>query len=233
MHVAIVDDEESARAQLRSCLDELSKQESLEVIIEEFSSGTALLGAYHGEFDIIFLDIEMPGMNGIETAKAIRESDQNVMIVFATAMASYAVRGYEVEAFDFMVKPLNPFSFALKMKRAINRLRTKAADAVLVKQEGDFYHLRVQDIRYLEAFGHYTIFHTVNGDYREYCTFKDAISRIHSKAFASCNRCYYVNMNYITTIRKGMACLGETELLISRPQRRSFLDTYSSYLGGK
>ena len=233
MHVAIVDDEETARAQLQACLAELSKQENLEIDVEEFGGGNALIGTFRSQFDIIFLDCEMSDLNGIETAKAIREIDQNVMIIFVTAMARYAVRGYEVEAFDFMVKPLNPFSFALKMKRAVNRLRSRSANSVLVRQDGDIYNLRVQDIRYLEASGHYTVFHTVSGEYREYCTFKEAMSRLHSGVFASCNRCYYVNLNYVSAIKKNMVCLGEEMLLISRPQRHAFLDAYASYLRGE
>lgn len=233
LHVAIVDDEEVARRQLRECLDFLSEKEGISVVAEEFSSGVALLDKYEPRYDVLFLDIEMPGINGLETAKSLRELDNAVMLIFVTNMAHYAVMGYEVEAFDFMVKPVSPYSFALKMKRALGRLCVKESDAVLIRHEGNLINVRSSDIRYLEAQGHYTLFHTVDATYREYCTFKEAIARLNSSKFAFCNRCYYVNMSYVRSICKDMVYLGEEGLIISRPQRRAFLAAYALYLGGK
>lgn len=176
----------------------------------------------------------MPNINGIDTCKSIRKIDKNVMIIFITNMPQYALAGYEVEAFDFMVKPINTYSFNLKMTRALPRLNSNIGSTIQIKHEREMISVNTNDILYLEAQGHYVIFHLKDRDISEYCTLKEAKERIHSSNFTYCNRCYYVNLHYITHIHKDEVYLGkDIRLLISRPQRKAFLDYYSAYLGGK
>lgn len=111
--IAIVEDNEKERAYIRSCLDEISKQEEIPLHVEEFSSGTAFLGNYQPVYDIVLMDIEMPVMNGMETARMLRKIDETVLLLFVTNMSQYAVQGYDVDALDFIVKPINPYSFAI------------------------------------------------------------------------------------------------------------------------
>lgn len=232
--IAIVDDELLSRQTIKKQLDAFLNEKGISFQVAEFDDGSTFLGNYSPIYDLIFMDIEMPNINGIDACKSIRKIDTNVMIIFVTNMPQYAIAGYEVEAFDFMVKPINSFSFALKMGRAIPRLNNNKGSNIQIRHDREIISINTNDILYLESQGHYVIFHLKDRDIEEYCTLKEAKSRIHTPNFAQCNRCYYINLHYITHIYKDTVHLGEdVQLLISRPQRRTFLDEYAAYLGGK
>ena len=122
IRIAIVEDERRERAHLRDCLAYMAEKEQLEFDIVEFGSGEEFLGGYQPVYDIVLMDIELPGINGMETAMALRRMDAFVLLVFVTNMVQYAVSGYEVNALNYILKPVNRFDFALKMNKAISRL---------------------------------------------------------------------------------------------------------------
>ena len=101
IHVAIVEDESKAREALKACLAYVAERNQTEIQITEFVSGTAFLGGYQPIYDIVLMDIEMPGMNGMETAKALRKMDAAVILIFVTNLTQYAIMGYEVDALSY------------------------------------------------------------------------------------------------------------------------------------
>ena len=93
IRVAIVEDDGAERERLRNCLRWVEESEGLQLHVTEFPSGTAFIGSFEGGYDLIFMDIEMPGMNGMETARALRKMDASVLLIFVTNMAQYAIAG--------------------------------------------------------------------------------------------------------------------------------------------
>ena len=110
-HIAIVEDEAEFSMQLQTFLEQYQKEETIRFKISVFHSGEELLKEYQPVYDVILLDIEMPGINGMDAAAKLRESDQEVVLMFITNIASYAIRGYEVGALDFVMKPLTYYAF--------------------------------------------------------------------------------------------------------------------------
>lgn len=125
-HIAIVEDEEEFRGQLQEYLRQYEKENQLSFQISVFEDGTEILENYKNEYDMILLDIQMPKLNGMDAAEFIREKDEDVVIMFITNMAQYAIRGYSVGALDFIMKPITYYTFAMKMTRAIKRVEKKA-----------------------------------------------------------------------------------------------------------
>lgn len=233
IQIAIIEDQEQERSRIRSCLHMLEEQEGLQLAISEFSSGDAFLRSEESAFDIVLMDIEMPGRDGLETARILRQSDPLVIIIFITNLAQYAVKGYEVEALDFIIKPVNHHSFLLKMQRAIARTAKRADDYVPIRRERETSYIRASSVRYLEVSGHYVIYHTTTGDIKEYTTLKEAERKLKQPFFVRCNQCYLVNLRYVTAVRKNMVLLDADELMISRPQKKNFLLALSEFLGGR
>lgn len=233
IEIAIVDDREEERARIRECLDYLTKTEGIEFGITEFSTGMAFIGNYRPEYDIVFMDIEMPGMNGIDTARDLRRLDPGVILIFVTDMAQYAIQGYEVEALDYILKPINKFSFAIKVRRAVARTVKRNDEYIQIRTEGETYSVRIAAIKYLEVTGHYVIFHTTDGDYTEYTTLKEAYARINREYFVHCSRSYLVNLKHVTSVNRDKVTVGEDELIISRPQKKAFLSALSDFMGGR
>ena len=232
IRIAIVEDERRERAHLRDCLAYMAEKEQLEFDIVEFGSGEEFLGGYQPVYDIVLMDIELPGINGMETAKALRRLDSFVLLVFVTNMVQYAVSGYEVDALNYILKPVNRFDFALKMNKAISRTAKRTEKSVQMRAGKDLYMLPVAAIRYLEVDGHYIVYHTTEGDYSEYITRKEAEKKLNKPYFVRCNRCYLVNLKYVSAVRDDVVQVGRDELLISRPQKKAFLNALAVFIGG-
>ena len=233
IRVAIVEDDGAERERLRACLRWLEESEGLRFHVTEFSSGTAFIGSFEPGYDLVFMDIEMPGMDGMETARALRKMDASVLLIFVTNMAQYAIAGYEVDALDFILKPVNRYSFAIKMKRAAARIPKRIEEYVTVKTEGELRQLPIASVRWLDIDGHYVVYHTADGDFEEYGTLKEAYGKLNRPSFVFVNRSCLVNLYHVSAVSKNSVTVGDRQLDISRPQRKSFLAAMSDFMGGR
>ena len=230
--IAIVEDDKKERLRIKECLDYITAQEDVQLNISEFSNGLEFLGNYKPIYDIVLMDIEMPGMNGMEAAHALRKIDKTVILIFVTNLAQYAVQGYEVEAMDFILKPINKYSFAMKLDRAISRTTKRLDESIQIRTEGETFSVQIASVKYVEVAAHYVVYHTTDGDYTEYNTLKEVEKKINKSFFVRCNRCYLVNLRYITSVKRDSVFVGKDELVISRPQQKTFLAAFADFLGG-
>lgn len=231
--IAVVDDDANEREQIKSNLKVVAEKEKTEYEIYEFGDGFSFLDNYRSNFDLVFMDIEMPGMDGIDVAKQMRLLDESAVLIFVTNMAQLAIKGYEVEALDFIVKPINKYNFAMKVSKVFARISSRIKETVQIKMDGETYNVEISSIRYLEIDGHFVVYHCAGKEYREYSTLKDAEKKINKPVFVKCNRCYLVNLNYVGSINKNYVTVAGAELLISRPQKKEFLSALADFYAGR
>ncbi|MCR5078566.1 MAG: LytTR family DNA-binding domain-containing protein [Bacilli bacterium] len=217
--IAIVEDEETHAKRLSEFLFSFAKEEDLNIEILQFSSAVEAAETFKGQFDILFLDIQMPGMNGMELAKEIRKADPRVMIIFVTSLAQFALEGYEVAATDYILKPLSYPEFSIKMHRAFKKL-PKDGDSVLrFTSQSGFIVVPVSDVIYCETSGHTVIYHAKTGDYRKHQPMKDAEKELANFDFLRINSCYLVSKKEIVGMANHFVILQNGErLLVSRPR---------------
>ncbi len=232
--IALLDDERSALDETRSCLDRYFKEINEEVSINEFQDPSLFLKNYSLKYDIIFLDIQMAERNGMDVAKKIREIDTISIIVFVTNMANLAVKGYEVDASDFIVKPLEYFSFKIKMNRIMERARqNREIGSILVQTEDGKMKIRPSSIRYVEVFKHKLIYHLDDGNFQAYGSLSQVENEL-GKDFSRCANCYLVNLRYVKKIdgyNLYLAGEKDNELQISRSKKKGFMDDLNAYIG--
>ena len=233
IRVAIVEDDTAEREKIQEYLCEVSRQEQIQFDIVPYPSGLNFIMGEMSGFDIVLMDIDMPGMNGMETAQALRKVDPAVILIFVTNMAQYAISGYEVDATDFILKPVNKYSFAIKIKRAVARTAKKNDEVIQIRQEGTLHLVPISSIRYLEVTGHYVIYHTAQGNFTEYTTLKEARKKISRPFFAQCNQSYLVNLRYLESVSRETVTVAGDEISVSRKMRPAFLNTVTDFLGGK
>ena len=123
--IAVVEDNDAMRAQLCGFIAQYAQESGHQLDVTAFSDGAQFVEPYRPGFDIIFLDIEMPKLGGMPTAERIRRQDPDVVLVFITNMAQYAIRGYEVDALDFVLKPVSYYQFSTKLERALQRIQRR------------------------------------------------------------------------------------------------------------
>lgn len=135
--VAVVDDEQKEREGLQEFFHTLQKEVNEEIEVVLFPDGEKLLEGYDASWDLICLDIELGGTDGILIAKKLRKLDSKVILIFVTNMAQMAIRGYEVRALDFLVKPVNYYSFSLKMRSVINMIKRRKNRSIVLQTPGE------------------------------------------------------------------------------------------------
>lgn len=201
-----------------------------EPTVTKFSSAEAFLDNYEHDTDIVFMDIELPGQNGMEAIKQLRQKDSEVLVIFVTNLAQFAVSGYEVSAFDFIVKPISYGSFCMKLRRVSQILKTKRKREICVSTRQGKVLIKAEDIQYIEIMRHAITYHTVNGDFSGSGSLVNVCSELDGLPFALCNRCYLVNLKYVSKIIGNDVYIGSTPLQIAAPRRKEFLSKFNDYL---
>jgi DNA-binding LytR/AlgR family response regulator len=231
MRVAVVEDDQLTRAKTVEYFRRFQVEYNTVIEIEEFSDGRELISGYSPRFDLIILDIEMKDLNGMKTAEKIRETDMRVLIVFLTHMSGYAIRGYAVQASDYILKPLSYELFAGKMKEWIRRIEHSREKSTLIVSGEETIKLSTDHIYYLEVIGHRLIYHTDQGEIEVWGKLKTAEEELAGKGFAMCNKCYLVNLKHVQKITKNQVLVGPDSLIISRPRKKDFLQALTDYIG--
>lgn len=232
IHIAIVEDEERAGACLEQYLNRYAQEADESFQINLFHDALAFLDGYTEAYQLVFMDIEMPGLSGMEAAKRLRERDDCVQIIFVTNMAQYAVNGYEVRAMDFIVKPVEYSSFYMKMKRVMRYIHGNAAKQISVKKDKTLLRFELRKLYYVEVRGHNLEYHTENGVIEVRGKLSELEEKLKGEHFARCNNCYLVNLACVKAVRGLFITVGEDELRMSRSKRNAFLGSLTDYLGG-
>ena len=232
VRVAIVEDDQSWARQLRQYIDDYGRESGKAFDVVLYEDGEDLVGAYHAQFDIILLDVQMRFLDGMTTAELIRKTDPEVVIIFITNMAQYAIRGYEVDAMDYMLKPVSYATFAQRMGRALGRLRRRVRTFITIPIKGGAMKLAVEDILYVESQGHRLIYYTKNGHHVSTGTIKEAEEKLEGMHFFRSNKGYLLNLEHVDGVQDSCALVDGKQLLISRSRKGPFLEALARYMGG-
>ncbi len=231
MKIAIVDDEQEQRDILMSYLKRFSAENDVDIETDVFADPNVFLHSFNESYSLLLLDIEMPGMSGLDLAKKIRERGSNVGIIFVTVMAQYAINGYEVNALDFMVKPINYFPFSMKMLKAYRNLNV--GNRIILKSEGERVLVDERDILYIEGSNQYIVFHLSNQKpIRAKMSLKDIEEKLSKNLFERCSNSFIVNLDKITKISGNNLYIEEDVLPVSRSKKKMFIEKMNRHFGG-
>lgn len=229
-HIAVVEDEQVYTDLLRQYLQKYQKETGYELKLYFFSDGDEILEKYKAEYDIILMDIQMRFVDGMTAAEQIRQMDKDVIIMFITNMTSYAIRGYDVNALDYMVKPVEYFSFSQKLGRAIERIKKNDSHFIAVPIETGIQKLNIEEVYYVESFGHNLVFDTKQGEVQSRGTMKKIEDLLLPYGFFRCGKSYLVNMKYVDGVKGGCCEVNGKKLQISRQKKKEFMDALLDYM---
>ena len=230
MRIAIVDDEGKIRTQLEGYLAQFARENHLSVECALLSSGDALLQEMDRGFDILLLDIEMDGIDGMSLARQIRMQSEKVIIIFITNMAQYALEGYEVQALDFMVKPVTYANFSFRMQRALRRLPKQEERYLLIKDGTVSYKLPISRIDYIEVLGHYLIYHIGEKEYKTRGTIREAQAQLNGCHFSRCHNCFLVNLSHVESVTATDVKVAGKSIPLSRYRKQEFMQELAAHM---
>ncbi|MCI8891474.1 MAG: response regulator transcription factor [Eubacterium sp.] len=231
-HIAVVEDEKICSVQVQQFLDQYQEENNVRFKVTVFEAATQILESYEPLYDMILMDIDMPGINGMDAADQIRQTDQDVVIVFITNIASFAIRGYEVGAMDFVVKPITYYNFSTRLARALKRSRSREPRQIILTLADGVKKLEVGQIYYVEVQNRMLHYYTQEGVFAVRGTMQSVQQMLEAYSFAKCNHWYMVNLRHVSEVKKNTVVVGEYELEISRRNRTPFLKALTEYVGG-
>lgn len=232
IRIAIVEDEREDAMQLQEYLHQYEIEKGEVFKISFFSDGDEIVHRYKTEYDIILMDVEMKFMDGMSAAEEIRKVDAEVVIIFITKMPQYAIRGYAVDALDYVLKPVSYFAFSQRLNRAISRMKKRENKMIAVSIKGGTIRLNVANITYIESRGHTLVFHTAAGDYEAFGTMKGLEDELEKWDFYRGNKGYLINLAYVEGIKDGCAVVKGKLLILSRSRKKGFMEALARYWGG-
>ena len=208
IRIAMVEDEAAVREQLMGYVQRYTRQYGTEFSVTEFADGVDILENYRPVYDIVFLDVEMKHLDGMETARRIR-------------------------ALDYVLKPVPYFAFSQQLQKAVEKVGRHARHYLAVPVEGGLRRLDTVQIYYLESEGHRVHFYTEDGEFTAPGALKTFEEKLAACPFARCNSGYLVNLAQVRGVQQGVVEVGPYELQVSRPKRKSFLAALADYIGGE
>ena len=232
LKIAVVEDQTEVRESLCQFIRQYAGEQGLQAEVKPFADGAVIAEGYQPGYDIIFLDVEMPRLGGFGAAERIRAVDPDVVLVFVTNMAQYAIRGYEVDALDFVLKPVSYYQFSTKLERALQRIQRRRGGQIALQVGGGVQLLNTDDILYLETRDRLLHYHTAADTWSVRGSLQKAEKELAPYHFARCNQCYLVNLRHVTGVQNDFVQIGQEQLEISRRQRVAFLAAVAAYVGG-
>lgn len=239
--IGLCDDIKEYNKRIENQIERYGSENHIEVKISSYCSGKQLiLNFQEKKFDILFLDVSMPDLDGFETAERIRQMDSQVEIVFCTSY--YTVpnvsRGYKVAARDFLAKPL----LYKKIENLLNRVYRKklinAEEKLFLKCHDGLITLQLSDIIYLQSKNKTLILHTINGIVKSNQKMYDLEKRLSQRMFYCCHNSFIVNFDYVEGIHKDNVLLkskrGDLKVIpVSKYKKEEFLKALARYMGNQ
>lgn len=230
IRIAIVEDERSAMQTLKQYITHHAEEKRLLISVDEFWDGASFLDEYSKQFHIIFLDIVMPHLDGMETARRLREMDQDVCLIFITSMEQYAIQGYEVSALDFIVKPVDYDLFSVKLEKAIAHI--KIDECFQVPVANGMRTVRFSQVYFVESSKHYLYIHTASEVLKMRGSMRDIRQRFEPNGFALSSGSFLVNLSYVEKATKNEAMVNGTVIPIARTHRADFWEKMAVHMNG-
>lgn len=231
---AVIEDDPSYTEYLKECLARYGAERMCTFQIRTFSRAEAFLADGRIIDDMVFMDVDLGEgwMDGISAARALRERGSMAVLFFITNMPQYASSGYEVDAIDYCIKPINYNSLSVKLDKAVRTLGQRQGLPIRIKTREGFRVVSSSDILYVEVKGHDLMFHTAREVISSYGGLGERERELQGREFARCSASALVNLRCVTGLHGDEITVGAQRLKIGRSKKKEFLNRLNQYLGG-
>ncbi len=231
INIAICDDETFAIEEIRRKVLDFFKKENIALRVECFGCGQSLIDS-DSDFDIIFLDIRMNGKDGMETARQLRRNSFKGSLIFVTVMEECVFDSFEVQAYDYLVKPINDERLEKTLCRLMSYEYGSASENIIVHNGRDMKMIPPDDIVYCEVIDKKIYLHTVSGETTAYYERLERLENKLDKRFFKCHRSYLINLKYLSGFGGGTAKMKTGAVLpVSRLRQNGLAEAVARYMG--
>lgn len=233
IRIAICEDEKEQQELLKNYIEKIFEKLYIKYSLDIFNSGEELLEKYSKDIDLILLDIQLGEINGMDTARNIRVLDNNVEIIFITSLIEYALEGYKVRAYRYLVKPVKYEDIKENIINCIKEVEIKNK-YIIIKKQGNQIKLDINEITYIEVQKETITIHTLNGVYKINGTMNNIEKEIDCSRFFRCHKSFLVNLEHIKIIKQYIAILeNNEEVPVSRYRFKETKDKFFDLIEDK
>ncbi len=230
IRIAICDDEKHMSDHIRAMASDFFRKKNREIQLRTFSSGEELL-SYDGQIDILFLDIQMKGMDGIETARKLRDSKFRGFLIFITVLKEMVFQSFEVQAYDYLVKPVDEKQFGKTMERLYASMQNASEDSLLVQQGYEGRIVPKDEIVFCEVIDRKIYLNLASGEVVDYYERIENLETKLGSHFFRCHRSYLINLKHLKGYKNGTACMDNgKEVPVSRLRSKEFSGVVLQYM---
>lgn len=230
IHIALVEDDPTVRRELEGYLTRFSEEADERFSVRTFDDGGDIVSGYNAELNVILMDIQMEYMDGMTAAEEIRKIDPAVCIIFITNLSSYAVKGYAVDALDYLVKPVSYYAFSQSLRRALERLCRRNRRYLCINYKNGVRKVDCARIYFIEVNGHNLIYHTMDGDFPALGSMRGVEADLCGLPFFRCNKGYLINLEHVDGMIGADAMIHGIRIQISRSKKQAFLEALNRYI---
>lgn len=231
LRIAIVEDMRTDAEVILGFVSRYAAENQQEMKWQLFHDGDSFLKACKTGFDIVLMDIEMPGSNGMEIARQLRSIDEKAVLLFVTHMINYAVEGYAVRALDFLVKPLEYENFQIKLNRAIEIFEKNKGFDLTIHTPTGLRKVSTDDIMFIEVMDHTLLLHLKNEEQSMRGSIKVLEEKLAPYGFVRCNNSYLVNLSHVLELDGNDVIINKQRIPIGRTKKKVFLQRLTEYFG--
>ena len=231
--IAICEDEKEQQDLLKTHINQIFKDLPINYSLDIFNSGEELLKNYPKNIDVFLIDIQLNEINGMDTARKIRETDNKAEIIFITSLIEYALEGYEVRAYRYLIKPVKYGDLKMHILNCIKEIDIKNKH-IIIKEQGNRIKLDISEITYIEVQKENITIHTLNKTYETKGTMNNIEKEINCSRFYRCHKSFLVNLEHIKSIKQYIAVLENSEKVpISRYRFKDTKDRFFDLIEDK
>jgi two-component system response regulator LytT len=230
IHIAICDDEKHMSDHIRSMISDFFRKKNQEISLHMFSSGEELL-SYNGQIDILFLDIQMKGMDGMETARKLRADKFRGFLVFITVLKEMVFQSFEVQTYDYLVKPVDKKQFEKTMERLYASTQNASEDSLLVQKGYEGRIIQKDEIVFCEIIDRKIYLNLASGEVVDYYERIENLETKLDNRFYRCHRSYLINLKHLKGYKNGTAYMDNgKEIPVSRLRSKEFSSVVLQYM---
>lgn len=230
IHIAVCDDEKLMSDEIRKMTSSFFRSKNIEIHTVQFSCGEELL-SYEKQIDILFLDIQMRGTDGMETARKLRERRFRGYLIFITVLREMVFQSFEVQAYDYLLKPINTAAFEKTMERLLGSMLNAEKASLLIQKGYESRIISQEDIVYCEIIDRKIYLNLASSEVVDYYDRIENLEGRLNTGFFRCHRSYLINLKYLRGYKNGTAYMaGGKEIPVSRLRSREFSNVILQYM---